>query len=257
MNWFDITGIVSVIVLAAGLWLAGALRRRFAYPVRPLPAFTRLQRAIQDAVEGGTGVHIALGCGAMTQSEAGAGLQSLAFQRELARQISTSDYPPAVSVGDATLAWMSAETLAAASSGRGAQSDITAHDVCFSGGTPLATMAGALPRMLDRRTSSAILGGHWGSEAALLYSLHHPCEKISLAGSDDLDGQAALYAASPAALLGDEWFTSDTYLQHPGADREQNQPARNIAALILIDIMRWVFSVVVLAGVIARLAGLL
>jgi hypothetical protein len=257
MNWLDVTGIVTIVVLAAGLWVAGRLGRRFAYPVRPLPAFDRLQRTIQDAVEGGTGVHIGLGCGAMTQNEAGAGLQGLAFQRELARQISASDFPPVVSAGDATLAWMSAEVLAASSRTPGAQGEITAHEVCFRGGTPLATMAGILPPLLDRRISSAILGGHWSSEIAVLFGQNDLTEKISLAGSDDLDGQAVLYAVSPAALLGDEWFTSDAYLQHTRAAAGQYPQARNVAGLILMDIIRWVFCAVILTAVIARLTGLL
>lgn len=255
MTLFDIAGIVILSILTIGMLVGFLFKNRFFYPVRTIPGYTRLRRAIQDSVEGGRRIHLALGRGALTQAEGSASLQGLAFQAELAGPISASDLPPTVTSGDGTLAWMSAEVFSAVDHDLGVADRTNVPSAYFVGGTPLASMAGVLPEITDRAANAAVLGGHWGSEAAYLLDAGMPANKIALAASDDLGGQAVMFAGCGAALLGEEWFTSAAYLRHDRPQADQTQ--RVTDSLVLLDVLRWVTAVLVLTGVTARLIGLI
>ncbi len=255
MSLFDVAGISVFSILAVGMLIVSFLKSRYSYPVRTIAGYAHLRRAVQDAVEGARRIHLGLGHGALTQVEGAASLEALAFQAELAHQISVSDFPPTATSGDGTLAWMSAEVFSSVNHALDIEERTSVQSAYFSGGTPLATMAGVFPEITERMANAAVLGGHWGSEAAFLLDAAQPSNKIALAGSDDLGGQAVLFAGCGAALLGDEWFSSAAYLRQERSYAKQSRMLTD--SLVLLDILRWTTALLILTGAIAHLAGLL
>ncbi|MBK9600351.1 MAG: hypothetical protein IPO36_00670 [Anaerolineales bacterium] len=89
--------------------------------------------------------------------------------------------------------------------------------------------------------------GHFGPEAALLAEASDR-ENITVIGaSDDLAGQAVLFANTQDALIGEELFAAGAYL---GAG------ASHTASLTVQDILRWTIIVALLGGAFAKLAGI-
>jgi hypothetical protein len=88
--------------------------------------------------------------------------------------------------------------------------------------------------------SANIMIGHFGTEAALLAEASDR-ENISLIGaSDDLTGQAVLFANTQDALIGEELFATSAYL---GAGPS------HLASLTVQDILRWLIILTLLGGV--------
>jgi hypothetical protein len=89
--------------------------------------------------------------------------------------------------------------------------------------------------------------GHFGPEAALLAEASDR-ENITVIGaSDDLAGQAVLFANTQDALIGEELFAAGAYM---GAG------ASHTASLTVQDILRWTIIVALLGGGFAKLAGI-
>jgi hypothetical protein len=113
--------------------------------------------------------------------------------------------------------------------------------------TPFSAVAGALPILRDESVSAGVLVGHFGVEAALLSDAAERENMFLLGASDDLSSQAALYASAQETLIGEELFATSAYL---GA------PASHMASLTLQDILRWLIIIVLLAGTVLKLLGM-
>ena len=69
-----------------------------------------------------------------------------------------------------------------------------------------------------------------------------------MVGTDDVSGQAVLYATAQEALIGEETFAGGAYL---GAG------PMHIASLRVQDIFRWVLILAMLVGALLKLVGIL
>lgn len=116
-----------------------------------------------------------------------------------------------------------------------------------TGLTPFGYAAGAMNISQNENVSTNIMLGHFGPEAALLAEASDR-ENITVIGaSDDLAGQAVLFANTQDALIGEELFAAGAYL---GAG------ASHTASLTVQDILRWTIIVALLGGAFAKLAGI-
>jgi hypothetical protein len=92
-----------------------------------------------------------------------------------------------------------------------------------------------------------IMVGHFGAEAGLLADASDR-ENVSVIGaSDDLVGQAVLFASTQDALIGEELFATGAYL---GAGPS------HIASLTVQDILRWLVVLALLGGAFAKFTGI-
>jgi hypothetical protein len=217
--------------------------RRFLRDIMP---FNRLGRAVGLAVEAGSRLHISLGRGSLTGLQSAVAFVGLSMLERVARATSISDIPPVATSGDGAIAILSQDTLRGASRAIGAEFDpINGR---MTGLTPFAYAAGTLFVIHDEEVTANIYVGHFASEVALITEAGERAGSLTLAGTDNIPGQAVIYATAHEPLIGEEVFAGGAYL---GAG------PMHVASLRAQDFLRWILIGAILLGAIARLAGVL
>jgi hypothetical protein len=170
-------------------------------------------------------------------------MAGLTLLRRLAELTSAGDQPPIATSGDAALAILSQDTLKTASqaSAQGAY-DPTAGRL--TGLTPFSYVAGAIPAIRDENISANVLMGNFGVEAALLAEASERTNAFTLAASDNLAGQAVLYATAEEPLIGEELYAAGAYM---------DAGPLHTASLRVQDILRWLIIAVILVGALVQL----
>ncbi len=240
-----------VLILAfAGIMVFFALRSRKEprANLREIPAFTRLRRGLGLAVEAGERIHISLGHGGLTGVPGASTLLGLGVLQRVARTASVSDYPPIATNGEAVQTILAQDTMRSAFQSVGAENQYDPNATQLTGLTPFSYAAGVLPVVYDQQIAVNILTGSFGNEVALITDAAERAHSTSLGGSDNLAGQAVLYATAQEPLIGEELYAAGAYLQagsmHLGSVRAQ-------------DIMRWVLIGFILVGALLRMIGIL
>lgn len=238
---------LSIILFAAFLLLVISLwKRKSPAPFREIPAFTRLIRTLGLSIEDGKRLHISLGHGGLMDARGGSAFAGLAMLRIIAERTSVSDMPSVASSGDPTLGLLSQDTVQAGYQAAGVEELYIPTTGRVTGLTPFSYAAGAMHIAPNENVSTNILIGHFGPEAGLIADVGDK-EHVTLIGaSDNLTGQAVLYASSPDALIGEELFAAGAYL---GAGRSHS------ASLTVQDILRWLIVLALLGGAAAKFLG--
>ena len=237
-----ILAVSAILLLTITLW-----KRKSPAKLRDIPALTRLFRTLGLSVEDGTRLHISLGRGSFLDSRGGSGLAGLAVLRYIAERTSVSDEPAVASAGDPALGLLAQDTLQAGYQAAGVEELYVPTTGRVTGLTPFGYAAGAMNISQNENVSTNIMLGHFGPEAALLAEASDR-ENITVIGaSDDLAGQAVLFANTQDALIGEELFAAGAYMC---------AGASHTASLTVQDILRWTIIVALLGGVFAKLAGI-
>ena len=237
-----ILAVSAILLLTITLW-----KRKSPAKLRDIPALTRLFRTLGLSVEDGTRLHISLGRGSFLDSRGGSGLAGLAVLRYIAERTSVSDEPAVASAGDPALGLLAQDTLQAGYQAAGVEELYVPTTGRVTGLTPFGYAAGAMNISQNENVSTNIMLGHFGPEAALLAEASDR-ENITVIGaSDDLAGQAVLFANTQDALIGEELFAAGAYM---GAG------ASHTASLTVQDILRWAIIVALLGGAFAKFAGI-
>ncbi len=236
-----------IILFAAFLLLVLSLwKRKNPAPLREIPAFTRLIRTLGLSIEDGKRLHISLGRGSLLDARAGSAFAGLAMLRIIAERTSVSDMPAVASSGDPTLGLLTQDTVQAGYQAAGVEEQYLPTSGRVTGLTPFSYAAGAMHIAPNENVSTNILIGHFGPEAGLIADVGDK-EHVTLIGaSDNLTGQAVLYASSPDALIGEELFAAGAYL---GAGPSHT------ASLTVQDILRWLIVLGLLGGAAAKFLG--
>jgi hypothetical protein len=245
-GWLGL-GFVLIFLLVMVVYFFLGRRNKSAPALRVLPAFLRLERVIGLAVEAGRRLHISLGWGGLSGTPAGASLVGLSVLRRIAGAAYTSDRPPVATSGEPVLSILSQDAFRAADRATEEQS-FDAASGQLTGLTPFSFAAGVLPVIYDRQVSANLLIGHFGTELGLIADASERSGGLTLAGSDNLTGQAVAYATAQEPLIGEELYTSGAYI-HAGP--------LHVASLQAHDVLRWLIVGVILVGLILHLAGLL
>lgn len=247
MNSLNVMGLIFVLVFF-GLILAAAviLRQREGRKLREIPAFDRLQRAIGLAVEAGSRLHISLGRGQLLSTQSAIGYVGLSILDRIARSTSISDRPPVASSGEGSLGILSQDTQRDAAKYLGVQADPTRGRI--TGLTPYSYAAGTLSFIQEEDIGANLLVGSFGNEVALITDAAERSESMTLGGTDNLTGQAVLFAAAEEPLIGEETYAGGAYL---GAG------PMHLASLYAQDILRWIIIGLILIGAILKLFGVL
>jgi hypothetical protein len=230
-----IIGTSAFLLFVITLW-----KRRSPANLREIPALTFLYRTLGLSMEDGTRLHISLGHGGLLNARGGSALAGLALLRHIAERTSVSDKPSVASSGDSTLGLLTQDTLQAGYQAAGVEELYVPTTGRVAGLSPFSYAAGAMYISQNEDVSANIMIGYFGSEAALLAEASDR-ENITVIGaSDDLTGQAILFASTQDALIGEELFATGAYL---GAG------ASHLASLTVQDILRWLVIVAILGGV--------
>lgn len=243
----DFSGLIIVIVFA-GLMIIFAIagRNRPSRNLREIQAFSRLRRAVGLAVEAGTRLHVSLGRGGIIGPQNGPALVGLTMLERITRAASISDRPPVATSGDSILSILSQDTIRSSYRSMGVEHEYLPDSGQLTGLTPLSYAAGAMPVIHDGKVSASVVAGHFGSEIALLADAGERVGSITIAGTDNLPGQAVLFAASQEPLIGEELFAGGAYL---------NSGPFHAASLHTQDVLRWLLIVGILFGALARFIG--
>lgn len=236
-----------IIVFAAFLLLVITLwKRNSPAKLRDIPALTRLYRMLGLSVEDGTRLHISLGHGSLLDARGGSALAGLATLRIIAEKTSVSDMPAVASSGDPVLGLLTQDTLQAGYQAASVEEYYLPTTGRVTGLTPFGFAAGAMPISRNEKVSTTVMLGHFGSEVGLIADASDR-ESISMIGaSDDLSGQAVLFANTQDALIGEELFSAGAYLGAGSA---------HIASLTVQDILRWLVILALLGGAAMKLLG--
>jgi hypothetical protein len=240
---------IELIILAFSAFLLLVItfwKRKSPAKLREIPALTQLSRMLGLSVEDGTRLHVSLGSGSLLDARGGSALAGLAILRHIAERTSVSDKPPVTSAGDSVLGLLSQDTLKAGYQAAGAEEQYASTTGRVTGLSPFGYMAGAMNISQDEDVSVNIMVGHFGPEVALL-STASERESVTVVGaSDNLAGQAVLFANTQDALIGEELFATGAYL---GAG------ASHVASLTVQDILRWLVVIALLGGAAAKFLG--
>jgi len=241
------TGMVAlgVVVVASALLFAFIfLRRKSPGVFRNIEAYDRLNRAVGDAVEGGTRLHVSIGRGNLFTSRGGSALAGLAMLRHLSERTSQSDHPPIVTSGDASLTVLSQDTLQSGYRAAGAEDQYRFTTGRLTGLTPFTFAAGTMPVISDENISSNVVIGDLGTESALLVDAADRSGTDLIAASDNLSAQSVFYASSQDPLIGEELFAAGAYV---GAGTAHD------ASLQVQDVLRWLVILAILGGAVLKL----
>jgi hypothetical protein len=236
---------IIILVVSAFLLLVITLwKRKSPAKLREIPALTQLYRMLGISVEDGTRLHISLGSGSLLNMRGGSALAGLAMLRHIAERTSVSDKPPVASAGDPVLGLLAQDTLQAGYQAAGAEELYTPTTGRVTGLSPFGYAAGAMHISQNENVSVNIMIGHFGPEVALLADASERENVVTFGASDNLAGQAVLFANTQDALIGEELFATGAYL---GAGAAQS------ASLTVQDILRWLVILTLLGGAVAKI----
>lgn len=207
--------------------------RRWPVSFRALPGLDALGEAIERAVEDGKRVHLSLGTGSVTGSDSAPALAGLAILSKITATTSMSDKPAVATAGDGAMALLAQDTLRTAYNDAGARGRYEPISGRLLGPSPFSYVA-TLPTMLDTEDVSVhLLAGSFGVEAGLAADFGERQEALVLAGTDDVQSQALLYATAGYPLIGEEVFATGAYLE-VGILHEASLRAQDIIRIIVV-----------------------
>ena len=185
MNLINIAGLIIVLIFAAVMAvLSRTSRFRHFSGLRPIAAFGRLRRAIGMAVEDGSRVHVSLGSASLIAPNSASALVGLTTLERVALLSASSDLPPVVTSGDASLTILSQDELRRSAAEANLMEDFDLRQGRLTGVTPYSYAAGAMAVISDEQSSSNIVIGNFGPEAGLLADAAEKTHACFLAGSD-------------------------------------------------------------------------
>jgi hypothetical protein len=233
-------------IFVGGIIVYATIGRRWPAVFRPLPAYDDLGEAIERAVEAGERVHVSLGTGSVIGSDCAPALAGLTMVSRIAEITSASDRPVVVTAGDAAMALLAQDTLRSTYNRINASDAYSPDSGRMLGPTPVSYIAN-LPVLIDtEKVSVHVLAGSFGYEGALAADFGNRQNAFSLAGTDDVQSQALIYATAEEPLVGEELFAGGAYF---------NQHPIHRAGLRIQDLMRMILIGAILAGTIIQTLG--
>jgi hypothetical protein len=156
----------------------------------------------------------------------------------VAAATSMSDKPVVVTTGDGAMSILAQDTLRTAYGRLNANENYQPLAGRMLGPTPYSYVAG-LPTLLALEDVSVhMLTGSFGIEGALAVDFARRDNMFILAGTDDAQSQALLYATAEYPLIGEEMFAGGAYLNvnqiHRSSLRTQDVVRILIVAAIII-----------------------
>lgn len=239
----------TVILLSAILLLAiSAWKRRSPSPLRIIPALTQLQRSLGLGIEDGSRLHVSLGSGSLLDARGGSAFAGLALLRHIAERTAVSDKPTVASAGDPVIGLLAQDTLQSGSRAAGDDELYIPTNGRIAGLSAFGYAAGTMHILKDEGVSANIMAGHFGPEAGLLAEAADRASVHSIGASEDLAGQAVLFASTQESMLGEELFAAGAYL---GAG------ATHAASLTVQDLLRWLVILALVLGSAAKFLGVI
>ncbi len=212
--------------------------KRWPVSFRALKGYDALNIELERAVEAGERVHLSLGTGTVIGSDFAPAMAGLTILARLASSTAMSDKPVIVSTSDGAMSILAQDTLASSYRKVGAYARYAYTSGRMIGPTPFS-YASAIPNLLDTEGVSVhLMSGSFGSEGGLTADFGRRENAFVLAGTDDIQSQALLYATADYPLIGEEVFANGAYLKmgpiHDASLRTQDVIRFVVIGLILL-----------------------
>lgn len=208
-------------------------------PLREAEALQALPGMVGVAVETGKRLHLSLGTGALGQSDTATMLAGLTAASQIAAVAVVSDKAPIVSTTDGA-AMLLAEDVMKSVYGEQNAADRYEGDVARVAALSPASFGAAVTALVsDEAVSGNVLIGPATAEAALLAEAGRRAGATTLAGTDNVAAQAALFAIAEHSLIGEDVYATGAYLGRETA---------HVASLQAQDFVRWILAGVIVVG---------
>ncbi len=249
ISLMDIIGLAVILVAGTAMIAFRFQIEKNGQPeFRRMEALERLKKAIGLAVEDGSRIHVSIGKSSLTEASNPSALAGLAALKQVGHYASISDRPPLATSGDGGLSILSQDTMKAVYRDAHAPELYDPAHGYMSGITPLSYVAGTLPVVTDEDVSAHVLIGNFGPEIGLITEAANTEGAFTVAASDSLPAQAVLYASVEEPLIGEELFAAPALLEGDAAQS---------ASLKTQDLLRWGIIILLVAGSILTLVGIL
>jgi hypothetical protein len=242
----DFVGLAVLLIFAVliGVFSARATRRRATPPVlRRVEAYHHLPETVGQAVETGRRLQISLGTGTLGQASTAATLAGIAVLDQISAAAAISDKPPIVTSADGGSMLLAQDTLRNVYARQNALGRYDAFSAQVPGLTPGSFGAAQTTLQKDEAVAGTLLIGSIGTEAVLLTEAGQRLGVTTLAGSDNLAGQAVLFATADHPIIGEDLFAGGAYVG--------GTPA-HIGSLQAQDVVRLLIGAAVILGVVLR-----
>ena len=238
--------VYAIILVTFVLTVVGASRAKRVH-LRPVAAFEAMQKAANEAIELGRGVHVSFGGSALRDSSTLSAISTAEIVYAMADRTMLADYPVITTLTDPITLLLSHDTLRKAYNSRKLlQYQDTQSRWYPTGEGSLAFAAGVSISMLDQEISSNILAGRFGAEMAILAENAVRYDRGVIAQSDRIDGQAVAFAVSDVPFIGEELYTSAAYL---------NGEPIAIGGVVAQDILRYLIIAVLIGLAVLTFLG--
>lgn len=247
MIGIDLIGLLVLVLFVVLLFVFIAVGDRWPASFRKIQGYEALTKALERAVESGERVHLSLGTGSLIGADSAAAFAGLVVLAEIAKVTSLSDRPAVVTTGDGAMAIVAQDSLRSAYREVGALDRYEPISARMLGPTPFSYVA-SIPILLESEKISAnALIGAFGAEGALAADFGERKQTFVLAGTEDIQSQALLYATAEYPLIGEEVFAGGAYLDASPAHR---------ASLRVQDTVRFIIVGGILVGLLLSLLGI-
>lgn len=212
-----------------------ARNRRRPLALRHIPAYKAMPLTVDEAIESNRQVHFSPGSAAIGQTSTLVAQAAMTIIYALAERQAFTNTTPLITVSDpvSLAAAQDAVRRAYLTHGNMANYGRTVPAIWFpQGERSLAFGAGIAMLSRTYAISSNIMVGGFGPELAYVGEASTRQRIFMIGHSSQLDGQAIAFAQSDLALLGEELFVGDAYLE------PNNSSA--IGRVIALDVLRWV-----------------
>jgi len=239
----------ALVALTAILILIFAVLMRKEIPSRrEIPAIDHLRQVLDQSVEDGSRVHLSLGKGKLISPQGAAGLAGLSTLNRLSPVIQSSDLPMVTSTGEPGLSILSQDILQSSNRERLGSEEVSFKQSRLTGLTDFSYAAGTIPMISNNKVSTNVLLGDFGVEAGLIMESAERNNGTTVAASDDISGQAIMFASTGDSLVGEELFAVSEYIHHAPV---------HAASLAVQDILRWGMIACIFVGAILKLGGVI
>ena len=236
-----------VLLVALPLFIAFTVRalRGRGPAVRPIAAYERLERLVNQAAESGRPVHVALGTGALGEPGTAETLAGLTAFDYVARRAAVWGQPVVASTGDGATLPAAQGLLREGLEEAGYPEQYGASALHYYGPAPLAYSAGAAELGRRRDAVGTLLLGRFGVEGLWLAEAGAGAEETRLGGAAQPDAAALLATSLDDAVHGEEVFAAGAYLHRPS----------HLGSLATEDALRILVIAAILGGVLLASLG--
>jgi len=248
MSGVDLTGLFILLLFVGLLIFFMTVDSRRPATFRPIRGYEALKGAIERAVEAGERVHLSLGTGSVIGTDCAPALAGLAILTSIAEKTTMSDKPVVATTGDGAMAILAQDTLRKVYSDARALPRYSPISGRMLGPTPFSYVANLPILLASEDISVHVLAGSFGAEGALAADFGERQEAFVLAGTDDAQSQALLYATAEHPLIGEEIFAGGAYLNVGRVHRASLRVQDAVRMLIITGIV--IGAVLSLLGVI-------